>query len=361
MLIKETIFHTLTSMYLLVLRARNRTEDKSFTGTLMAISQELHEYFNTKQQTIVDKVDGVKQNAEDLIENGKERWHIGREKIVRGVTGGAGEAVYRNNIPEEEIITKTTTTTVTEEIRQPVNGDKRGLDGNGGVNNTERIERTNNTGADMIKRKLHLRDSGRERIHEGTIHDGTHKLNHNRNVSNNIIDRTVTTTTTTINAPVISGVATADKMAVPSMPTHDRVANWLEHTEKEGIGMGAVPTPQASTSLLQQHQPPLVSLKHPSAAPQAGSLHLKPANTPFSQIGKGSLTENMNGSGIGKGLGGIGNGSGNGIKTGTFDVSKSRNIMREVISEGSGTRLEKEVVRDHVDWEEDDREWMRRR
>ncbi|KAF8455346.1 mitochondrial carrier domain-containing protein [Terfezia claveryi] len=361
MLIKETIFHTLTSMYLLVLRARNRTDDKSFTGTIAAIGHELHEILNSKHQHLVDRADGV-------IERGKERWHIGREKIVRGVTGGAaGGATVgfgHSNLPdggEGEVITKTTTTTVTEEIRQPGTKGIRDLNGNGNATvnivpgqSQSRLDRSNSTtGSDLIKRKIQLRDAGRERIHEGIIHDGTQKLGHNRSSSHNTIDRTATTTFTTTNVPtppVISGVATADKMVVPSIPTHTRVANWLEHNEKEGLeglGLGAANQPPVPPT------PPLVSVKHPSPVP----LHLRtPVNTPFSPHGKGSLVENVNGS-SGPGSGKL-NG---GVRTGTFDVSKSRNIMREVVSEGNGVRMEKELVRDQVDWEEDDREWMRRR
>jgi len=364
MLIKETIFHTLTSMYLLVLRARNRTGDKSFTGTIAAIGHELHESLNSKHQHLVDRADGV-------IERGKERWHLGREKIVSGVTGGAagGGTVgfSHSNLPgggTEEVITKTTTT-VTEETRHPGVKGMRDLNGNGnatvniapGQQFQTRLERSHSTGADLIKRKIQLRDAGRERIHGGTIHDGTQKLGHNRSMSHNAIDRTITTTTTTTTtnipapAPVISGVATADKMAVPSIPTHTRVANWLEHNEKEGLeglGLGATPAPLPPQT--PQQQPPLVSVKHPSPVP----LHLRtPVNTPFSPHGKGSLVEDISASsrpGSGK-LNGV-------VRTGTFDVSKSRNIM---VSEGSGPRMEKENVRDHVDWEEDDREWMMRR
>jgi len=363
MLIKETIFHTFTSMYLLVLRARNRTDDKSFTGTIAAIGHELHEILNSKHQHLVDRADGV-------IERGKERWHIGREKIVRGVTGGAAGGTTvgfgHSNLPgggEGEVITKTTTTTVTEEIRHPGAKGIRDLNGNGNATvnivpgqsqSQTRLERSNSTGADLIKRKIQLRDAGRERIHEGTIHDGTQKLGHNRSASHNTIDRTATTTVTTTNIPtppVISGVATADKIAVPSIPTHTRVANWLEHNEKEGlVGLGlnvANPPPPVPPT------PPAVSVKHPSPVP----LHLRtPVNTPFSPHGKGSLVETVNAS-SGPGSGKL-NG---GVRTGTFDVSKSRNIMREVVSDGSGMRMEKEVVRDHADWEEDDREWMRRR
>ncbi|KAF8423590.1 mitochondrial carrier domain-containing protein [Tirmania nivea] len=362
MLIKETIFHTFTSMYLLVLRARNRTDDKSFTGTIAAIGHELHEILNSKHQHLVDCADGV-------IERGKEQWHIGREKIVRGITGGASGATVgfrHNNLPggsEGDIITKTTTTTITEEIRHPGAKGMRDLNDNGNATvnvapgqfqSQSQLERSNPTaGADLIKRKIQLRDAGRERIHEGTIHDGTQKLGHNRSASHNTIDRINNTTITTSNIaapPVISGVAAADKIAVPSIPTHTRVANWLEHNEKEGLeglGLGAAnPPPVPST-------PPLVSVKHPSPVP----LHLRtPVNTPFSPHGKGSLVENVNmssGPGSGKLNGGM--------RTGTFDVSKSRNIMREVVSEGNGVRMEKEVVRDHVDWEEDDKEWMRRR
>lgn len=388
MLIKETIFHTLTSMYLLVLRARNRTDDKTFTGTLVAIGHEIHESLNSKHQHLVDRADGVKRDAEDLLERGKERWHLGREKIVRGVTGGAGGAVgggvYRNNVvPEEGVISKTTTTTVMEEIRQPLLNGNRDLNGN--ANSTVNIdvtrgitpphprhERSNSTGADLIKRKLQLRDAGRDRIHEGTIHDGTHKLGggggggggvHNRNHST--IDRTIITNTTTVTAPaplapIISGVAAADKSAIPSIPARDRVATWLEHTEKENLGLGLGPGPGAGAAPIPppatpMHEPPLVSVKHPAGMPAL--LQRAPANTPFTPHVKAGFLE---GQALHHGHG-HGQGNGGGVRTGTFDVSKSRNIMREVVNESNGTRIEKEVVSDRVDWEEDDRDWMRRR
>ena len=353
MLIKETIFHTLTSMYLLVLRARNRTDDKSFAGTLVAIGQEIHETLYSKHQHFVD---GMKRDAEDLIERGKERWHLGREKIIRGVTGGAGGTaggVYHNGSPEEEVITKTTTTTVTEEIRKPV---KRSLldNANSTVNVSvghnsppRRLERSNGTSAEMMKRKMQLRDTRRDHIHEGAIHDGTHGFGHNHNHNSTLVNvNTAAATMGDISGLVTSHVSTADKLTVPSINSRERVATWLQNTQKEGT----VPTlPLPPANLPPPPPPPPVSALRLPTPPGPGSFHLRtPANTPFSQQGPGSLVESMNEKAL----------NGNGLRTGTFDVTKSRNIMREVITERNGTPLKK---REHIDWEEDDLDWMRRR
>lgn len=372
MLIKETIFHTLTSMYLLVLRARNRTDDKSFTGTLQSLGKEIYETLGSKHQHVVEKADGVVRGAEGLIERGKERWHIGREKIVRGVTGGAGiggSSVFRSkteglgsSAQHHQTTTTTTTTTVTEEVRKDLNGNGNATVNIGTTSPTKRLhERTNS--ADIIKRKLQLRDAGRDRIHEGTIHDGTNKLG--RNVHHHT---TTTHTEKIVTQPVPPGAAapaTHEKVTVvPAIPTRDRVANWLEHTEKEGLGVGVTPTPTTrslpSPPPPPPHHPPVPMIPHLHSS----SPHLKtPVNTPFTPHGKGSLMENIRGNGSANGIGlGMGNGLVNGaaakavgatpgMKTGTFDVSKSRNIMREV------SPLRKEAV----DWEEEDREWLRRR
>lgn len=354
MLIKETIFHTLTSMYLLVLRARNRTDDKSFTGTLVAIGQEIHETLYSKHQHFVD---GMKRDAGDLIERGKERWHLGREKIIRGVTGGAGGTVggvYHNGGPEEEVITKTTTTTVTEEIRKPIKHNL--LDNTNSTINVSvshnspprRLERSNGTSAEMMKRKMQLRDAGRDQVHGGVINDTNQGVGHNHNRNSTLVNvNTAAATMGDISGLVTPNAPTADKLTVSSINSRERVATWLQNTQKEDT-MPTLPLPPTLPPSPPPPPPPVSALRLPTP-PGPGSFHLRtPANTPFSQQGPGSLVESMNEKVL----------NGNGVRTGTFDVTKSRNIMREVITERNGTPLKK---REHIDWEEDDLDWMRRR
>lgn len=343
-------------MYLLVLRARNRTDDKSFTGTLVAIGQEIHETLYSKHQHFVD---GMKRDAEGLIERGKERWHLGREKIMRGMTGGTGGTVggvYHNGSPGEEVITKTTTTTVTEEIRKPI---KRSLLDNTnstinvsvGHNSPPRRLEHNSTSTEMMKREMQLRDTGRDHIHEGAIHNSHQGFGHNHNHSHNHSSTLVNVNTAAASMGDISGLvtsyaSTADKLTIPSINNRERVATWLQNTQKEDT-MPTLPLPP-STLPPPPPPPPVSALRLPTP-PGPGSFHLRtPANTPFSQRGPGSLVENMNEKAL----------NGNGVRTGTFDVTKSRNIMREVITERNGTPLKK---REHIDWEEDDLDWMRRR
>ncbi|KAF8473979.1 mitochondrial carrier domain-containing protein [Kalaharituber pfeilii] len=335
MLIKETIFHTLTSMYLLVLRARNRSEDRSIAGTMSSLGQEIYERIATKQRHAADKADNVVRGAEGLIERGKERWNIGKEKIIRGITGSAGGTVggvLRSHNTEGEEITRTTTTTttVTEKIM------KQDLNGNGNatvnvdVTSPRRMERSNSV--EMIKRKLQMRDAGRERVHEGTIHDGTLKFGRNHPNSPGLEGAGVIAATTAA-APVISGITDSEKIQVPSINTRERVACWLEKTEKEGLGMGAIPTP------LPPPPPPPVIPIVPSYSSPPGAMHL---NTPFTPHGKGNGLESSR----------IANG---GLRTSTFDVTKSRNIM------DGGSFKRSEAREHHVNWEGDGLNWKMRR